>query len=217
MDREYETAEAIRQPRSYGPNMGPFALSTVVLMTLLLIVGMVIDKQRVGLAVICGVGFFSLFGGMVILVLSGQLTEIVKNQQDQVTIRLHDERQFLLLRQEVKVAELPQLATEVPQLPTFVPAVPTVADEVKLSCYDFVVSLFKDGRPDPERILPEGSKRPGQVQMSKPRAEVVAYLSALGMIRTDPQTRMLFFNVKDYPTLREAQQAIKHNQGRKAL
>lgn len=192
-----------------------FSLSVVFLVTVILIVGMIVDRKSVTLSIVCGIGFFAVFGGFVISILSGQLTEMVINHQNQKTVRIFNKMQFELYQQEAPqlVTELPQLVAEVPQMaqiPSFVPAVPKVGEHLKISTYEFVMGLYKDGAPDPERILPEGSKRPGQVQAKKPRPEVVDYLLALGMVRIDEETRMMFFNVNKYPTLRECQQSIKH-------
>lgn len=216
MEKRHETVEAIApqaQASLSSDSLAKFALLTVFAVTVLLIGGMIADRQRVLMAFICGTLFFSVFGGIVILVLSGQLGAMVINYQNQRTMRLHDERQFLLYQQpQVTVVEPLRVEERsvVKGLPNFVPAVPAVAEDVKLSSYGFVVGLFKDGQTNPERVLPEGSKSPGQVQAKKPKPEVVEYLLGLGMIRVDVKSRMMFFNVRDFPTLREAQQAIKH-------
>lgn len=210
---EAQVTNAQAQASASRETLGKFALLTVFLVTVLLIGGMIADRQRVAMAFICGVSFFSLFGGMVIFVLSGQLASIVINHQNQRTVRIFNEMQYALYDRsapQIEVVEPAKLADLRPSLPSFVPAVPKVGEHLKISTYEFVMGLYKDGAPDPERILPEGSKRPGQVQAKKPRIEVVDYLLALGMIRIDEETRMMFFNVDRYPTLRECQNSIKH-------
>lgn len=210
--KEYGAVEAQVETSASKDSLGRFALVIVFLATLVLIGGMVADKQRVAMAFMCGIGFFVVFGGFVILWLSGHLPAIIINAQNQKTMRLYHEQQFLLYQahpMQIEVAE-PQPLAELPMTKSFVPAVPRVEETLKLSAYDFVAGLYKDGAPDPERILPKEAKRPGQVQAKKPRAEVVEYLQALGMISVDEETRMLFFHTDRYSTLRECHQAIKH-------
>lgn len=217
MDRydamEAQVTNAQAQASASSGTLGKFSLLIIFLFTVLLIGGMIADKQRVALAFICGVSFFTVFGGMVIFVLSGQLAAMVINYQNQKTVRMFNTMQFSLYDRAVPQVELVQpdlLPEQAQSLPRFVPAVPQADEQLKLSAYDFVLGLFNNGQPDPERILPEGSNAPGQVQAKKPRPEVVEYLLGLGMISVNSKSRMLFFNVQKYSTLRKCQQAIKH-------
>lgn len=210
---EAQVTSAQAQASASSETLGKFALLTVFLVTVLLIGGMIADKQRVALAFICGVSFFTLFGGMVIFILSGQLAAMVINHQNQRTVRMFNEMQFELYSKpapliEVEDVEQPRLEDLGPSLPKFVPAVPKVDDQLKLSAYDFVLKLFKEGQPDPEKILPKDSKSPGQIQAKKPRPEVVEYLLALGMVSLN-ERKMMVFNVDTYPTQRDAQNAIR--------
>lgn len=211
------------QASTSNDTLGKFSLLTILLVTVLLIGGMIADKQRVALAFICGVTFFTVFGGMVIFVLSGQLASIIINHQKERTVRLRDRMQYEIYSQPSEQISLVQPQRledrseivekgeiDTPQLhPTFVPAVPSVEEGIKITSYEFVYNLYEGGSLNPAKVLPEGSKSPGQIQYKKPRPEVVDYLLALGMIKVG-DNKMLFFNYKLYPTLREAQRAIKH-------
>lgn len=214
---EVQATNAKAQASASSDTLGKFALLTILLVTIMLIGGMIADKQKVTMAFICGVGFFTVFGGMVIFILSGQMAAMIINHQNQRTVRMFNTMQFQLYAKDApriveKNVETPMLEDVRPSLPGFIPAVPLVSDQLKLSCYDFIVGLFgEDGAPNPEKILGEDSKRPGQIQAKKPRPEVVEYLLGLGIVTVEPKTNMLFFKVKEYPTLRECQQAIRHN------
>lgn len=213
-----ETTSPQSQSSTSGDTLGKFSLLTITLVTVLLIGGMIADKQRVAMAFICGVSFFSLFGGMVILVLSGQLASMINNFQREKTVRLRDEMQFKLYVQPtqqisvVQPEQLPDMERDKivdKNKPYFVPAVPSVEEGIKIASYEFIYNLFEGGALNGTKVLPEGSKSPGQIQHKKPRPEVVEYLLALGMVSVG-ENRMLFYNYTRYPTLVEAQRAIKH-------
>lgn len=208
-----------------GDSLGKFSLLTVSVVTVLLTAGLIADRQKVTLALICGLTFFTLFGGMVIVVLSGQLTAIIVNHQKERRLRIRDQLHFSLyqpvLPAPIMTPQLPEVGDTMgergeinydplsyPPPPHFVPAVPAVGDNIKVSAYEFVNNLFVDGSIDSKRVLPEGSRSPGQIQLKKPRPEVLEYLLSLGMVKTNEQ-RMLFFNVEQFPTLVHAKRAIK--------
>lgn len=223
--REYDSVEVSSpqtQASTSNDTLGKFSLLTILLVTILLIGGMIADKQRVALAFICGVSFFTVFGGMVIFVLSGQLASIIINFQKEKTVRLRDRMQYELYAQpaqQITLVQPEQLTanvadTEVDRIvdkkaSNFVPAVPSVEEGIKIASYEFIYNLFENGSLNPTKVLPEDSRSPGQIQHKKPRPEVVEYLLALGMVRVG-ENRMLFYNYTRYPTLREAQRAIKH-------
>ena len=190
-------------------------------MTLLLVGGLIADRQRTALAVICGTGFFALFGGFVILVLSGQLTRMHDTRQRERTVRERDRMSYSLYT-------APQLAVEGGEMghnggesimplspptsyPTFVPSVPTGREGVKIAAYDFIYSLFEGGEnglPDPQRVLGAGTRSPDRIQLRKPRPEVLEYLMGLEVVRVG-EGKALFYNSRKYPTLVEAKRAIK--------
>lgn len=203
-------------------HLGPlvrFSLTIVFAVTVLLIGGLIADKQSTTLAVVSGTLFFTLFGGFVILVLSGQLTRIHETHEKEQTVRQRDRMSFSLVTapQLPVQPEVREVMAETPALPTntFVPAVPEGREGVKIAAYDFIYALFEngtEGKPDPKRVLPKESKAPGKIQYSKPKPEVLEYLMGLDMVRMD-EGKMIFYNEPDFPTLVEAKRTIKH--GRK--
>src|SRR5690606_31054973 len=131
----------------------------------------------VTISVLSGVAFFLLFGALVILTLSGALSAMVINGQNQRTIRRQNEMQYQIWVQQqaapqVAVVDPPQLpysdpapAMQLPQSSSFVPAVPRPNERLVMSCVEFVTALFDDnGTPNPRRILGPHTKRPGQIQ-----------------------------------------------------
>lgn len=207
--KEYDSLETVSSP-SASSGIGKFALLTVTLVTAMLIVGMIADHQRVALALVCGLVFFSLFGGLVILAETGQLATIIVSGQREKTTRIRDRMQYSLYVQPA--VEQPAFELVEPaQLPDqrFIPAIPNADEGVKIASYDFVYNLYSGGAIDETRVLPKESKSPGQIQFKKPRGEVVEYLLSLGMVRVG-ENRMLFFDYIRYPTLVEAKRAIKH-------
>lgn len=212
-EQSVETTTAQAQSSVSSEAIAKFSFLTAFCMAIVLIIGLVLDWKQVALAFVVGAVFFLGFGVFVVLVLSGQLAAIVNNYFVQKTIQRRDVMQFQLYFQpapQLEDAERPNLPDLRPSLPSFVPAVPSADEGIKIAAYDFVYQLFKEGRPDPERILGPETKRPYQIQFKNPRPEVLDYLLSLGMVSRHPQTRNLLFNVTDCPTLREAQQAIKH-------
>src|SRR5262245_27061125 len=168
-----------------GDSLGKFSLLTVFLVTVLLVGGLIVDKQAVTLAFVCGVSFFVLFGGLVILTLSGQLVRLIEIHQKERTVRLRDELHFSLYEpvalpkvEVVPVMALPEPPTA-PEGARFIPAVPLVEEHIKVSAYEFINNLYENGAINPKRVLPETSKSPNQIQLRKPRPEVLEYLLSL--------------------------------------
>lgn len=213
---EEQVVNAQAQASISSETLGKFALRSILYVTILLIGGMIADKQKVTLAFLSGITFFIFFGGAVILVLSGQLAVMFLGYQREKTVRDFNMMQYQLYQaspprlETVKAVEKQLLPEPRPSLPSFIPAVPAVDERLKLSCYNFVLGLFKDGTIDREKVLGEDTKKPGQIQGKKPAPEVVEYLLSLDMIWIDEKTKMPFYNESKYPTQREAQQAIKH-------
>lgn len=184
----------------------------------LLSTGMVMDKHSVTVSVLSGVGFYGAIAGLLILWQPGALPFVLVNRQHEVTARRRDELQY---KAQMAFAPAPRMSVVDPvQLVStpraaltegtrFVPAIPGADARLKLSCVEFVTTLFDDdGSPNPRRILAAHTRRPGQVQAGKPKPEVLEYLTALQMV-SEGDGGMLFFNVDIYPTLREAINAIK--------
>lgn len=193
---------------------GRFALSIVFAATCVLIGGMILDSQKVTLALTCGIAFFSFLVVLVLLVQTGQLASIVKHYESEKTLR-----EQVRIQYELYVREAPQLPAPAPEPPTqpqaillntYIPARPTPSEQVQVEAYAWVLALFKAGVPDPEKILPDTSRSPDQVQAKKPRPEVLEYLLSLEILRGGGKGEMLFFNQKVYSSLRVCQQAIKY-------
>lgn len=83
--------QAPTQPK-FAPSdiLGAFAIIADVLVTIFIVVGMAQDQHSVTVSVLSGVAFFFLFGALVLLTLSGTLTAIVTNGQNQKTIQQRD-------------------------------------------------------------------------------------------------------------------------------
>jgi hypothetical protein len=166
--------------------------------------------------VLSGVGFYGAIAGLLILWQPGALPFVLVNRQHEVTERRRDALQFkaqMTFAPKMAVVDPVQLVSTPSATLTnskhFVSAVPSADARLKLSCVEFVTTLFDDqGRPNPRRVLAAHTRRPGQIQAGKPRHEVLDYLAALQMI-SEGDGGMLFFNAELYPTLRESINAIK--------
>lgn len=211
--RKY-TQETVASQVTQPPDW--LAIGTIVadvLVTCIVIAGMWIDKYSVTIAVLSGVTFFILFGALVILVLSGTLTEVVVNRQQQVTIRQLHHFQYRAQMQRVEVVDSPRLPSipsappmQLPSAPTFVSAIPRIGDTTRVDASNFVVQLFdtSNGRPLPSKI----TKNKGQIQHKSPTPEAVEYLVSLGIVRA-PDGKQLYWDGDTYPTLHDALNAIR--------
>lgn len=216
--KQFESIEtqnvAAPQPRvSYDSlGLGQFALGIGFLFTVFMVTGMIVDQKSVTLAFLCGTLFLAFLVVLVVLSVSGQLAAIVINGQNERTKQEYNRMQYSLYMREpaqLEMGTLPQLE-ESPQQRNFIPARPQADERIKVSAYEFINNLYLDEVPDPERVLPkEHHSRPGQIQWTKPKKDVLEYLLALGVIR-EGEGRMLFLNF-EYDTLRKAKLAIKHN------
>lgn len=198
---------------SHQKSLVQFSLTIVFAVTVLLIGGLIADRQRASLAVLCGTTFFALFGGFVILVLSGHLTRLHATKEREKTVRERDRiRLHLYTAPQIGVVEeRGEMVTPITARTTFVPAVPAGSEGVKIAAYNFIYTLFEhgeQGRPDPKRVLDEETRSPNRIQLRKPREEVLDYLMGLGMVWED-ENKVLFYNRKDFSTLIEAKLAIK--------
>lgn len=209
--QEYDTTST---PVTHEAGTGKFVIAITFAATCVLVGGMILDNQRVTLALTCGITFFSFLVVMVMLVQTGQLVSAVNHYQTEKT-----QREQARLQYEVYLREVPALAVPEPallrevsdvQVGKFVPARPPADEALRVQAYSWVMPLFREGLPDPERILSRASKSPGQVQAKKPGEEVLSYLLGLEMVRGGGKGEMLFFNQETYTTLRKCQQAIKY-------
>ena len=161
---------------------GKFALAVVFAATCVLIGGMILDNQRVALALICGIGFFTFLVILVLLVLTGQLASAYRYYESERTIRHQVRLQYEMYVREAHAPSLIEEEVESQAIllntykgAAFVPARPAPSEQMKVDAYAWVMRLFKNGMPDPERILSKESRSPGQVQAKKPSAEVLEY------------------------------------------
>lgn len=193
---------------------GKFALSIVFAATCVLIGGMILDSQKVTLALTCGISFFSFLVVLVLLVQTGQLASAYRHYESEKTLRVQARIQYEVYLREPEKTPLPE--PPLPKQPqgillnTYIPARPPAGEQVKVEAYAWVLALFKNGVPDPERILGSASRSPGQVQAKKPSKEVLEYLLSLEMVRGGGKGEMLFFQQETYSSLRVCQQAIKY-------
>lgn len=212
--KEYDSLETVTpqsQASTSNHQLGTFSIVIGFLVTVFLVGALIADHNSVTTTVVGGLVFFTLFAAMVLLVSSGQLASILINHQKETTVRLRDRQQYSLYLQpqgHITLVEPEQIEEQSVLAHRFIPAVPTVEDGVKIACYDFIYGLFKDGAPDPDRILGKDTKSPYQIQAKKPRPEVLEYLMSLGMVWSN-ERKMLFFDTDRYPTLVEAQRAVK--------
>lgn len=194
------------------------AIVADVLVTVIVIAAMLIDQHSATVSVLSGVAFFLLFGTFVIVTLSGTMTAIVTNGQNQKTARMLYELQYDAQVQSLRVSvvDRPRLVRDpaaapmqLPDTPRFVPAVPPTEQTVKLDAANFVSQLFdtRTGRPLPAKVTPKA----GQIQHKSPSAEAVEYLLALEIVRRGDGGQ-LYWNrdaYTGYPTYREALNAIR--------
>ena len=207
---KYESTEA---PVQQGNSN--FALTIIFAATCVIIGGMIADQQRVALAVICGIAFFSFLVVMFTLVQTGQLVAAYRVYQREKTLRAEHRWQYeaYLREQQVTVVnEQISLPSEQTSLPAtnFVTANPRADEGLKIAAYAWVTPLFKGDKLDPERVLPDSSRSPDKVQMRKPAPEVLEYLRGLEILRGGEKGATLFFNQSNYNSLRKCRQAIKY-------
>lgn len=171
----------------------------------ILSVGMIADKHSVTVSVLSGVAFYGTVAGILVM------TPLILNHQDNVTIRRRDELPYRYMPQHtphiglVDPVRLPEPAP-LPQSPRFIPAVPYAKEGLKASAIGWVTQLFD---PDTGEILPNKiTRNKGQVQIKTPEAEVVEYLSSLGMVRIG-EGKQLYWQSDPYSTFRYALNAIR--------
>jgi hypothetical protein len=224
--QEYRSVETVVTPESQASAsnaaLGRFSLIVIFAVTVLLIWGMSLDQKRVALAFLCGTAFAAFLVIFVVLVLSGQLAAIIINGQKERTKREHDRMQYWLYMREapqMTVFEPEQVEESRNFLPTanFVAARSEANPFLQVAAYEFILQLFEDGENpgekviDRDKILGEGTKRPGQIQNTKkPREEVVNLLLELGVVTVN-EWNMLVYNERQYPTLRDVHQTIMAN------
>lgn len=182
-----------------------------VLFAIVIVVGMLINQYSVTTAVLSGASFYG--GIAALLVLAPHVTRIIVNGQNQMTTRHCAElpyRYAVSTQPRMTVVDPVQIAHEapaqLPQTPNFVPAIPRTDDKVKVDAGNFVTQLFdsSNGRPLPSRI----TRNKGQIQWKSPSPEAVEYLVSLGIVQA-PEGKQLYYNGTDYPTLRDALNAVR--------
>lgn len=214
MDRNYNSDTYAPQNIQAPASLAVGALAVDVLMTAVLITGMVIDKHSVTLSVLSGVTFFLVFGSLVMLTLSGTLTHIITNGQNNRTTRhMYDLQYDAEMEQlRVTVADRPRLAytpsappLQLPDSPTYVSAVPPANEVIKVAAASFITQLFdtSTGRPLPTRI----TKNKQQIQFKSPESDVVEYMKSLGIVVQEGNH--LYYNATHFPTYREAINAVR--------
>lgn len=188
------------------------AIAADVLVTIIVIAGMAYDKHSATVSVLSGVTFFILFGSLVILTLSGSLTAIVTNGQNQKTTRIMHQLQYnaQMQTQQWTVADRPRLerrpstdSLQLPESPRFVPAIPRATEELKAAAGGWVGQLFDPETGKATRITPNK----GQVQIKSPEPEVVEYLESLGIVRVG-ENKQLYWDSALFPSRRHAFRAI---------
>lgn len=191
-----------------------------VLVGVLLAIGMIADQHSITTSVLVGGAVYGLVAILLIVFQPGGLPWIIVNGQNQKTLRLNhaQEHKVHMTLAQSQVSLVPPLhipsarpaqPLALPQAPNYVSAVPPADERLKLGSYQFVRALFDDeGKPIPKRILAEHTRSPGLVQHEKPKPDVVEYLTGLQMVWTN-ERKQLFFNVRDYPSLRYCITAIK--------
>lgn len=192
-----------------------------VLVAIFFSIGMVIDNHSVTVSMLSGAGIYGTVATMLILWQPGALPYVLVSRQREVTERRRDEQQYkIYLRQVPQVAAvdpLPMVSAPPPALASstrFVSAVPRIGNDLKVVAGSWVTQLFdtSTGRPRPNRI----TRNKGQVQIKSPDVEVVGYLEGLGIVRQDAN-KHLYYNVTDYPVLRDALNSIRTGVKRPSL
>jgi hypothetical protein len=185
----------------HAPGLSKVITIANTLVSLILIVGMVLDKHSVTTSTIAGVGYFALSTTTTLLILSGSLSAIVISRQHQLTTRrLH----ALQYREQPAIEILPaphspaQLATQ-PSEMNWVPAVANPHDTQRRDAIAWLLLLYQeDGRPDPSKVNLKAGEKQGSIWAKWPPPEAIDYLTSKGAIIHNGNS--LTLNLTRFPT-----------------
>lgn len=179
-----------QKPTVYvADDLGKVVTIANVLVSTVLIAAMYSDSHSATVATVAGVAFFSLSTSLTLLTLSGSLTSMVTNGQNQrTTRRLHQLQHGARIQQleRVGATDYPRLpytnpVQETMQLPEntrFVPPHAEVDEGIHREALLWLASLYSaDGTPDPKKVLMQSDKeRPGRVRIAAPSRPAKQYL-----------------------------------------
>lgn len=169
-----------------------------VLVTIILIVAIYADNGSATLAVLAGVGYFGVSTTVALLTLSGTLTHVLINRQQQVTVRRLHQLQFKQVSEpppSMAVVDLPQLPRTphadplpppgLPAAKSFVaPSAGEVSEAARREAAAWVLQLYaSNGEPDPNKVLLQsGRERPGRIRVGAPGKEAKQLLLSRGVL-----------------------------------
>ncbi len=140
---------------------------------------------------------------------SETLRDVAIHRQDQITTRRYHVLQYRTLP---ALAAAPAPSVDVPQIAYTPPAsavryVPAVEPRTRAAALEWVWGLLDGHELNPRLVLGPDTKAPGQIQAEKPRAEVLALLTHLKIVRVGAGG-MLFWT-GHYPTVMEVLDVIQ--------
>lgn len=220
MPRDYDFDVFGPDSGRYGPqgsqtvyNTGGLGGIVVILSALfaaVIVTALIRSEYAAATAIIAGGAYFGLITLAALLILSGSLTQIVTNGQEQRTLRAYHVLQLerpALLTPSVDPLRLPSTpsAEAAPPLggATFVPAEDmTTRRDAAL----WAVSLYgPDGQADPAKVsLKGGTEPPGRLKVAAPGSAAKEYLLAKRVLqKIDHGYRLNLGRYPDAQTLRD--------------
>lgn len=212
------TSQTQEPPVTYAVGgLGNVVTGANILVTGILMWGIYHDNGSTAVAVLSGVGYFSLSTTMALLTLSGSLTHIVTNGQNQKTIQKRDAQQYAVQMAYVTPAlvEHPQLANTPSARPmaalqgaNFVPAHVEPDDSARREAAAWLLQLYaQDGSPDPKKVLMKSEKeRPGRIRVAAPSVPAKKWLMDKSILHDLGNGFRL--NLRRCPTIAEAQEQL---------
>lgn len=180
--KDYTPSEQPSPPINYHVNeLGAVVTGANILVSAVLIGAIYFDNRSATIAALSGIVYFSMSTSLTLLTLSGSLSQMVTNHQQQVTMRRLHQLQFHAQPSRLRVVEgLQSPYTESMQLAENTRFVaPHDADEgARREAAAWILQLYgADGQPDPKKVLMQSDKeRPGRVRIAAPSRPAKQYL-----------------------------------------
>lgn len=187
------------------------------LVTVLLIIGMIIDKHSVTVSLLSGVGYFAASTSFVITILSGALPDIWINAQNQKTLQKRDQLQYghqvgIKVYKPPQIAATPATDDDMHMLEAtgnFVPAVAEVEDTVRREAVAWVLQLYgPDGLPNPKKVVTNSkNETPGRLWAKNPSEPAINFLTEKGVAHSIGNGMRL--NITRYPTIEHVKEKLR--------
>jgi hypothetical protein len=191
--------------------LGKVVTGANILVSGVLIGAMWFDHHSATLAAVSGIAYFGLSTSLTLLTLSGSLSQMVTNHQQQVTMRRYHVLQFgapdvmqmaLAHPRQVERSQDVDPMQDGNELPasTYVPAVANARQVGKEAALWAVTLYTEQGGPDPVRVSMKGGKeKAGRLRVASPaNPEVKQFLLDRKVLEVVPHGYRL--NVEEFPT-----------------